>query len=184
MINRSIFVMGLGMLVLTPITVKETKNLELSYFPIEVSKSKTKRFKITTYYIPTIIASDIQSDNFPHEIRVNKKGKEFNIYVKSSGGLYTEGYAKIETESKSFYLDYKWNYSDKPRTADGGVLNDGDLACNELPFGTKVEIKGKIYTIVDRGGGLGKNHIDLYTENYSKKTFYTDVKIINQLTEK
>ena len=35
-----------------------------------------------------------------------------------------------------------------------------------FPFGTKLEIDGKIYTVQDRGGVIKGNRIDLYFENH------------------
>ena len=48
-------------------------------------------------------------------------------------------------------------------TASGKPAKDGYVACNWLPFGTKLKIDGRIYTVQDRGAkslfGDKKNHI-------------------------
>lgn len=52
-----------------------------------------------------------------------------------------------------------------------------------FPFGTKLEIDGKIYTVQDRGGAIKGNRIDLYFEshqsalNFGRQT--RQVKILN-----
>lgn len=38
------------------------------------------------------------------------------------------------------------------------------IACDDLPFGTKVRIGDTIYTVEDRFGGGYKNRIDIYME--------------------
>lgn len=48
-------------------------------------------------------------------------------------------------------------------TASGKQASKGTIACNWLPFGSKLSINGKLYTVQDRGAksifGSKKNHI-------------------------
>lgn len=37
-----------------------------------------------------------------------------------------------------------------------------------LPFGTKVEIDGKVYTVQDRGGAIKGNRIDIYFDSHEE----------------
>lgn len=41
-----------------------------------------------------------------------------------------------------------------------------------LPFGTKVEIDGNIYTVQDRGGAVKGKKIDIYFDNHEKALQY------------
>ena len=58
-------------------------------------------------------------------------------------------------------------------TASGKQVKSGMVACNHLPFGTKVKIAGKVYTVEDRGSkryfGTFKDihrHIDIYIPDH------------------
>lgn len=50
--------------------------------------------------------------------------------------------------------------------ANGEVVHVGAVACNFLPFGTKVRINGNVYTVKDRCGV--DNCIDIYMETYEE----------------
>ena len=51
-------------------------------------------------------------------------------------------------------------------TASGIRAVEGEtIAADDLPFGTKVEIMGKIYTVHDRFGGGYKNRVDIFKES-------------------
>ena len=51
-------------------------------------------------------------------------------------------------------------------TASGVKATQGrTVACDDLPFGTKVIIDGHTYTVEDRFGGGYKNRIDIYMDN-------------------
>ena len=53
-------------------------------------------------------------------------------------------------------------------TASGTNAEQGrTIASDHLPFGTKVEIDGHVYTVEDRFGGGHTNKIDIYFEDYS-----------------
>lgn len=43
---------------------------------------------------------------------------------------------------------------------------------NILPFGTKVKIDEKVYTVQDRGGAIKGNRIDVYFESHEKALEY------------
>lgn len=47
-------------------------------------------------------------------------------------------------------------------TASGQPAGEGTAAHATLPFGTRVEIGGRVYTVIDRGGGLGPDHFDVW----------------------
>lgn len=52
------------------------------------------------------------------------------------------------------------------RTASGAAMVVGDtIATGKLPFGTKVKIRGHVYTVTDRGTPYG--HIDILHESHS-----------------
>lgn len=40
------------------------------------------------------------------------------------------------------------------------------IASDDLPFGTKVEIDGHVYTVQDRFGGGHRNKIDIFVVSY------------------
>ena len=44
----------------------------------------------------------------------------------------------------------------------GDTLQLGDCASDDLPYGTKVVVGGKEYTVRDRFGGGYKNRLDIY----------------------
>ena len=53
-------------------------------------------------------------------------------------------------------------------TASGTKATEGrTIAADHLPFGTKVEIDGRLYTVEDRFGGGYSNKIDIFFNNYS-----------------
>jgi len=53
-------------------------------------------------------------------------------------------------------------------TASGTKATQGrTIAADHLPFGTLVEIDGRLYTVEDRFGGGYTNKIDVYFENYA-----------------
>lgn len=52
-------------------------------------------------------------------------------------------------------------------TASGTKATQGrTIAADHLPFGTHVEIDGRIYTVEDRFGGGYTDKIDIYFDNY------------------
>ena len=60
-------------------------------------------------------------------------------------------------------------------TASGKRATVGMVACNWLPFGTRVKVNGKVYTVQDRGAkslfGDSKHHIkhlDLYFDTHKQ----------------
>jgi 3D (Asp-Asp-Asp) domain-containing protein len=54
-------------------------------------------------------------------------------------------------------------------TASGVMVHDGVIACNFLPFGTKVKIPGmfgdKVFTVYDRMAKKNSNNVDIYTKS-------------------
>ena len=68
-------------------------------------------------------------------------------------------------------------------TASGTYATVGrTVACNSLPFGTKIMINGNVYTVEDTGG-MGNSTIDIFVgshqEALNKGTYYTDVYLVN-----
>ena len=54
-------------------------------------------------------------------------------------------------------------------TADGTIAKEGITVAADtdvLPFGTKVKIDGKIYTVQDTGGAIQGNRIDIFTNDH------------------
>lgn len=49
------------------------------------------------------------------------------------------------------------------QSASGKTLEYGDVAMNDVPFGTKISIDGEIFTVVDRCGV--DNTVDIFIEN-------------------
>ncbi len=67
-------------------------------------------------------------------------------------------------------------------TASGEIAQAGyTIACNSLPFGTKVRIGDNIYCVQDRGA-ISDNVIDIYVNNYKEAmehgTYYAEVEIL------
>lgn len=52
---------------------------------------------------------------------------------------------------------------DSAYTASGTMPRDGVVACNWLPFGSRVQIDGTWYTVEDRGGMDG---IDIFMDSH------------------
>lgn len=51
-------------------------------------------------------------------------------------------------------------------TASGIRAVEGEtIAADDLPFGTKIEINGEIYTVHDRFGAGHKNRVDIFKES-------------------
>ena len=81
---------------------------------------------------------------------------------------------KIEEEkSNKFIANVSWYTSaadecggkDDGITASGTIATEGrTIACDHLPFGTKVLINGNEYIVEDRFGGGYTDRIDIYTE--------------------
>lgn len=68
-------------------------------------------------------------------------------------------------------------------TASGTQATAGrTVACNSLPFGTKVIINGNTYTVEDTGGMNG-NTIDIFVSSHqealNKGVYYADVYVVN-----
>ena len=57
-------------------------------------------------------------------------------------------------------------------TASGTHATSGrTIAADDgIPFGTKIEIGGHIYTVEDRGGAITNNHIDIYFDSHQEAT--------------
>lgn len=54
-------------------------------------------------------------------------------------------------------------------TASGVYPVEGrTVACDHLPFGTRVRINGHVYIVEDRFGGGYTNKIDIFMESYEK----------------
>ena len=60
-------------------------------------------------------------------------------------------------------------YSSEQGTGEGLIMANGQhvfdgaiAAPPDIPFGTKIEIKGRTYTVCDRGGAITGNHLDVY----------------------
>lgn len=70
-------------------------------------------------------------------------------------------------------------------TASGTFCKQGrTIACDHLPFGTKVKIDGHIYTVEDRFGGGYKDRIDIYMETKEEAfRFGRQPKIIEVIKE-
>ena len=51
------------------------------------------------------------------------------------------------------------------QSSSGKRLREGYVACNDFPFGTKLKIGKKVYTVVDRCGV--ENTVDIFVENDS-----------------
>lgn len=52
--------------------------------------------------------------------------------------------------------------------ADGTPVYEGAIAAPpEIPFGTKIVIEGRTYTVHDRGGAIKGNHLDIYMTSTS-----------------
>lgn len=55
-------------------------------------------------------------------------------------------------------------------TASGSVATSSRTiaADKDIPFGTKIEINGHVYTVEDRGGMINDNHIDIYFDTHQE----------------
>ena len=68
-------------------------------------------------------------------------------------------------------------------TASGEVAQENHtIACNSLPFGTRVRINGNIFVVEDRGA-MDSNIIDIFVGSYEEAlergAFYTEVEILD-----
>lgn len=60
-------------------------------------------------------------------------------------------------------------------TASGVMATEGITVAadtNVLPFDTKIEIDGNVYTVQDRGGAIKGNRIDIYFESHERALQY------------
>lgn len=59
-------------------------------------------------------------------------------------------------------------------TANGEVAVEGVTVATDktIPFGTKIVIDGKTYTVQDRGGAITGNRIDIYFDSHEKALQY------------
>lgn len=98
---------------------------------------------------------------------------------------------RIETSNKSYYgkcrITHYCNCSQCCGSYAGGPTASGTypvagrtVAMSGLPFGTKVEINGHVYTVEDRG--VSGNAVDIYvgshSEALSKGMYYADVYVL------
>lgn len=96
---------------------------------------------------------------------VNKKAFTITAYCpcEKCCGIYAKSRPKDE------------NGVDIVLTASGEKAVEGVTIAadtNVLPFGTKVEIDGNVYTVQDRGGAIKGNRIDIYFESHEKALQY------------
>ena len=59
-------------------------------------------------------------------------------------------------------------YSTTGTMANGEWTHDGAVAADHLPFGTKVLINGRVYTVKDRFGGGYSNAFDIWMPSYDE----------------
>jgi 3D (Asp-Asp-Asp) domain-containing protein len=81
--------------------------------------------------------------------------------------------ANTETVWVTAYTSDPDETSDHPLiTASGGMVYDGEVADNLLPFGTKIQIPAlfgnKIFTVEDRTNAKFSGRVDIWMPTYSK----------------
>lgn len=69
---------------------------------------------------------------------------------------------EIVAEVTAFTGDPSENGGYEGLTVEGKPLEEGHVAADDLPLGTKVIIEGKEYIVADRFGGNYRNRIDIY----------------------
>lgn len=103
-----------------------------------------------------------------------------------SAGCHSAKGAEIQTKTVTAYCGCekccgKW--SKHKLTADGHTPKQGVTiaASRAIPFGTKIKIEGKIYTVQDRLATKYDNRIDIYFEKhddalkFGKKTLQIEI---------
>lgn len=72
-------------------------------------------------------------------------------------------------EFSAYTADVAQTDADPFTMANGKKVFDGAIANNCLPFGTKIKIAGKVYTVSDRmNSRYGCKNFDIYFEDYSE----------------
>lgn len=72
------------------------------------------------------------------------------------------------------------SWADSPTASGSYPVAGRTVAMADLPFGTKVEINGQIYTVEDRGVPSGC--VDIYVDNHSEALnsgmYYAEVRVV------
>ena len=119
---------------LDPDTIRKKENDRL-VFTDNLKKNMTKEVEK--------LRKQLQSEEFKEKLYIKR--------IKTKYGIKSNNY-KVYTMTLSFYTDLNCENGFGPITATGKRLTSGQIANNQLPFGTKVYIDGHgMKTVEDRG---------------------------------
>lgn len=119
---------------LDPDTIRKKENDRLTF---------TNNLKTNINNEVEKLAKQLQSQAFKEKVYVKR--------IKERYGIKSNNY-KVYTMTLSFYTDLNCENGFGPITATGKRLTNGQIANNQLPFGTKVYIDGHgMKTVEDRG---------------------------------
>lgn len=135
--------------------------------------------------------------NDEYEFYVNKNYLSFEkqediVYEESNKNYsYHEETNQQQSSSGAYLGTYKITHycacsrcsSGTGITASGTYATEGrTVACNSLPFGTRIIINGNVYTVEDTGG-MGGNTIDIFVGSHQEAlnlgVYYADVYLVN-----
>ena len=105
----------------------------------------------------------IENHIYKAQLPVKDKKKERNLKDQTIGDVVFGKEVKILVTGYSSTVDQC--DGDPVTTASGTRVHLGTMACPpEYPFGTTLEIEGKIFVCEDRGGKIKGNHFDRWFE--------------------
>lgn len=122
----------------------------LNFYQLFLLQSITKEIDITKKASVNIIKEQDKKIKYMEKVIEETKNKE-EITSSAKRVFQITHYSSEETGSNI--------------TASGNIAKlNHTVACNSLPFGTRVKINNKIYTVEDTGD-MGEDGIDIYVSN-------------------
>lgn len=154
-------ILSVGMFASMAINVNDSRTIKrLENHNIELEKSNTELNKENKSITKEL---EDKTNEF------NNKTKEYKKQIEdltNENKKLKEEKAKLRKFELTFYTDLPSANGGYTMTASQTKPRDGVIASNYYPFGTKIEINGKVYTVEDRGGKEfnSSNRLDVLIE--------------------
>ena len=135
--------------------------------PEKIVENEVQPIQVVQTVTPTVTPKPTEAvtEEEPHTSHLEEK-PEFSAVMYATepiGRYYITAYNHLETGSKL--------------TASGKTCHEGTITTcasdtRYLPFGTYIEVGGRIYRCEDTGSAVKKKHVDLYFSSYKQMARY------------